>query len=75
MKALGVGLGEVDFRDLEVERLESGAPVLAVHGRAADRAGELGVRRWLITLSHTDAPGPGGRSPGPSATSARGREP
>ena len=38
MKALGVGLGEVDFRDVEVVRLESGAPVLAVHGRAAERA-------------------------------------
>jgi holo-[acyl-carrier protein] synthase len=53
MKAIGVGLGEVDFRDIEVVRLESGAPVLAVHGRAAERAGELGVGRWLVTLSHT----------------------
>jgi len=53
MKSLGVGLGEVDFRDLEVVRLESGAPMLEVHGRAAKAADDLGVRRWLITLSHT----------------------
>jgi holo-[acyl-carrier protein] synthase len=53
MKALGVGLGEVDFRDVEVARLDSGAPVLRVHGRAAERARALGVTRWLVTLSHT----------------------
>ena len=53
MKALGVGLGEVDFRDLEVVRLESGAPELEVRGRAGARAEALGVRRWLLTMSHT----------------------
>jgi len=53
MKALGVGLGEVDFRDVEVVRLDSGAPCLEVTGRAAGVADGLGVRRWLVTLSHT----------------------
>jgi holo-[acyl-carrier protein] synthase len=53
MKALGVGLGEVDFRDLEVVRLESGAPELEVRGRARERAAALGVQRWLLTMSHT----------------------
>jgi holo-[acyl-carrier protein] synthase len=53
MKALGVGLGEVDFRDLEVVRLASGAPVLEVGGRALERAKALGVQRWLLTMSHT----------------------
>jgi holo-[acyl-carrier protein] synthase len=53
MKALGVGLGEVDFRDVEVVRLDSGAPMLAVHGRAASVAKEQGVDTWLVTLSHT----------------------
>jgi holo-[acyl-carrier protein] synthase len=54
MKALGVGLGEVDFRDLEIVRLDSGEPLLAVHGRAASVAEACGVVRWLVTLSHTD---------------------
>jgi holo-[acyl-carrier protein] synthase len=54
MKALGVGIGEVDFRDLEVVSLESGEPLLAVHGRAALVAETRGVVRWLVTLSHTD---------------------
>jgi len=53
MKALGVGLGEVDFHDLEVVRLDSGAPVLRVHGRASERATVLGIDRWMVTLSHT----------------------
>ncbi len=54
MKALGVGLGGVDFRDMSVRRSASGAPSLRVVGRADTRAAELGITRWLITLSHSD---------------------
>jgi holo-[acyl-carrier protein] synthase len=54
MKALGVGLGEVVLRDIEVVRAESGAPSLQLHGTAAAMAGERGVQRWLLTISHTD---------------------
>ncbi len=54
MKALGLGLGQVRFREVEVIRLESGAPELALHGEAAARAADQGVTRWLITMSHTD---------------------
>ncbi len=53
MKALGVGLGEVRFHDLEVCRLESGEPQLALHGAAAHLAAERGITDWRITLSHT----------------------
>ncbi len=53
MKALGVGLGEVRFHDLEVCRLESGEPQLALHGAAAELAAERGITHWRITLSHT----------------------
>ena len=55
MKALGVGLGGVDWHDIEVGRdPDSGAPSLVVTGRAATRAAQLGVTEWLITLTHTD---------------------
>lgn len=54
MKALGVGLGEVVMRDIEVVRAESGAPSLLLHGSAAAMAEERGVQRWLLTISHTD---------------------
>lgn len=55
LKALGVGLGGADFVDLAVAKRSSGEPVLVVTGRAADRAGELGIGSWLLTLSHSDA--------------------
>lgn len=53
MKALGVGLGEVDWHDLEVVRSASGAPELVVRGRALERAADLGVQAWKLTMSHT----------------------
>ncbi len=55
MKALGVGLGGVDFRDMAVAKAASGAPSLVVSGRAGERAAKAGISRWLITLSHSDA--------------------
>jgi len=55
MKALGVGLGACEFTDIEVVRDDdSGAPTLALHGRAAELAAEAGVSRWLLTLTHSD---------------------
>jgi holo-[acyl-carrier protein] synthase len=54
MKALGVGIGAVDFRDLEVLRAESGAPSLRVTGRAAALAAERGVQAWHVSITHTE---------------------
>lgn len=53
MKALGVGLGSIDWHDVEVVRSDSGAPALVVTGRAAELARSAGVSRWLVTLTHT----------------------
>ncbi len=55
LKALGVGLGGADFVDLGVAKHESGEPLLVVTGRAAARAEELGIRRFLLTLTHSDS--------------------
>lgn len=54
MKALGVGLGGVDFADMAVTKAPSGAPSLVVSGRAAKHATQLGIERFVITLSHSD---------------------
>lgn len=54
MKALGVGLWKFGLRDVEVERLPSGAPRLAVRGRAAELADARGVGSWGLSLTHTD---------------------
>jgi holo-[acyl-carrier protein] synthase len=55
MKALGAGLGDIDFHDVEVVRHEDGAPILVVRGRAHALALEHGITRWLVSLSHTDS--------------------
>lgn len=53
MKALGVGLGAVDWHDIEVVRTDRGAPELDVSGRAGELAAHAGVTRWLLTMTHT----------------------
>ena len=53
MKALGVGLGAFAFHDVEVVTDASGAPRLAVGGRAAWRASAIGVTGWRLSLTHT----------------------
>ncbi len=53
MKALGVGIGSIDWHDVEVVRAPSGAPSLVVTGRAAVLAEAAGVTRWLVTCTHT----------------------
>ncbi len=54
MKALGVGLGAVDWADISTVRQAGGRPLLAVDGRAGDLAGRLGVGGWHVSISHTD---------------------
>lgn len=54
MKVLGVGLGAIDWHDVEVVREESGQPRLSVTGRAAALADAAGVTGWHLSLSHSD---------------------
>jgi holo-[acyl-carrier protein] synthase len=53
LKALGVGIGAADFKEVEVVRDPHGAPGLALAGRAAALATARGVRVWHVSLSHT----------------------
>ena len=55
MKALGTGHSRgVLWKDVEVFR-ETGAPQLRLHGEAARLADGMGVRRSLLTITHSDA--------------------
>jgi holo-[acyl-carrier protein] synthase len=54
MKAMGVGLWKFKLRDVEVVRAKSGAPSVALHGRAAEMAAERGIGGWLLSLTHTE---------------------
>jgi holo-[acyl-carrier protein] synthase len=56
-KALGVGVRVLSrdgiyFRDVEVVPDMRGKPHVVLHGRAAERAQELGLTQWAISLSH-----------------------
>lgn len=54
MKSLGLGLGAFGFHEVWIERSASGMPSLAVTGRAAELADAAGVRRWHVSLTHSD---------------------
>jgi len=53
LKAMGAGIGECAFREIEVVRAESGAPSVRLHGKAASLAADRGVGEWRLTLTHT----------------------
>jgi holo-[acyl-carrier protein] synthase len=55
MKAMGVGLWKFAMRDVEVKKLKSGQPEIALYRRAAELAQQRGVGTWLLTLTHTDS--------------------
>jgi holo-[acyl-carrier protein] synthase len=54
-KAFGTGIGaSMAWREIEVYHLESGAPAVRLHGKAASLAVDRGVRRVWLSLSHTE---------------------
>ena len=54
-KALGTGIGQIAWTEIEILRDQAGAPLLHLVGQAAARAETLGLRQWSISLSHTHA--------------------
>jgi len=54
MKALGTGWRRgVRWQDFEVANQRSGRPTLRLHGRAAEIAAEIGVKKISLSLTHT----------------------
>lgn len=51
-KVLGLGVRGIGWKDIEVERLPTGQPAVRLHGRAAERAEQLGMRRIALSISH-----------------------
>ena len=51
-KVLGLGVRGIGWRDIEIERLPTGQPAVALHGRAARRARQLGMGRIAVSISH-----------------------
>ncbi|HEV2129339.1 MAG TPA: holo-ACP synthase [Thermomicrobiales bacterium] len=56
-KALGTGIIGIRWREMEVLPNRRGKPVLILHGQAAERARQLGLNHFSVSLTHsrTDA--------------------
>ncbi len=53
-KALGTVMRGVAWRDVEILPDPRGKPLVFLHGPARDRADELGLRSFAISLSHSE---------------------
>jgi holo-[acyl-carrier protein] synthase len=51
-KALGTGIGYVSWQDIEILHLETGQPILHLHGNAKKVADKLGLQEWSVSISH-----------------------
>jgi holo-[acyl-carrier protein] synthase len=54
IKAFDLAATGVDWRDIEVVRLPSGATRLALHGAVARHVAGLGIAEAAVSLSHAD---------------------
>ena len=54
-KALGCGIGEVEWKEIEILGGEQNAPMLNLSGKAAQKAQELGLESWSLSLSHSQS--------------------
>ncbi len=58
MKALGRGWSsQVSWIEIEVARAQSGKPDIVLHGKTARFADKFGIRRWVLSITHTQAHG------------------
>jgi holo-[acyl-carrier protein] synthase len=51
-KVLGLGVRGIGWKDIEVERLPTGQPAVRLHGRAAQRAEQLGMGHIALSITH-----------------------
>jgi len=53
-KALGTGIGDVSWLEIEVRSDEKKAPYLVLSGEGEKLANQLGLKTWSVSLSHTE---------------------
>ena len=53
MKALGTGARGGGWRDIEILDNDRGAPFIQLHGKARDKAKEIGLSQFSVSLSHS----------------------
>jgi len=52
-KALGTGIGDIGWKEIEIINGPRREPLLRLHGRARRLAEDQGLRDWTVSLSHT----------------------
>jgi holo-[acyl-carrier protein] synthase len=52
-KALGTGIGDVKWQEIEILRGPARQPALHLHGHASSLADRLGLKNWSLSLSHS----------------------
>ncbi|MDJ0753790.1 MAG: holo-ACP synthase [Ardenticatenaceae bacterium] len=53
-KALGTGIGDMDWTDIEIVTDSRGKPQLELHNQAQQMALDQGWTHWSVSLSHTE---------------------
>ncbi len=54
-KALGTGIGDVAWKEIEILGDEQNAPTLTLRGAAEKKAKELGLITWSVSISHSQS--------------------
>jgi holo-[acyl-carrier protein] synthase len=54
-KALGSGIGDISWKDIEILGDEQNAPVLTLHNVAKQKADERGLVNWSVSISHSQS--------------------
>jgi holo-[acyl-carrier protein] synthase len=54
-KALGTGIGDVSWTEIEILGDEQKAPKLTLYGKAESKAKELGLINWSVSISHSQS--------------------
>lgn len=55
VKALGCGIGDVTWKEIEIVGDEQNAPLLTLTGMAQQKAQELGLLNWSVSISHSQS--------------------
>jgi len=53
LKALGLGLREANWKEIEIKNDELGQPIIDTSGKLKNIASTKGVSKYFITISHT----------------------
>ncbi len=54
-KALGSGIGDISWKDIEILGDEQNAPVLTLHNVAKQKANARGLTTWSVSISHSQS--------------------